>query len=68
MVLRRRLAVLVATAMMLAMMLANAGMAWALPGGSHGQGEAHATNPNAQFGLAMAISHNFSGGCGGPCE
>jgi hypothetical protein len=66
-VLRKKLAVLVAMALMLAMMVANAGMASALPGGEHGQGAAHA-NGNASFGIATAISHNFSGGCGGPCE
>ncbi len=56
----------------IAMMLASAGMASALPGGIHGQGAAHA-NPNATFGIAVAISHNFSGGggcggAGGACE
>jgi hypothetical protein len=35
----------------------------AFPGASNGQGAAHA-NPNASFGIATAISHNFSGGGG----
>jgi hypothetical protein len=65
-VLRKKLAVLVAMALMLAMMLANAGMAFAVPGGEHGQGAAHA-NSNADFGIGTAISHNFSGGCGIGC-
>jgi hypothetical protein len=62
-VLRRKLTVLVVMSLMLAMMVANAGMASALPGGSNGQGASHA-NPNASFGIATAISHNFSGGGG----
>jgi len=45
-----------------------AGTASALPGGEHGQGAAHTTLiPQAQFGIAMAISHNFGGGCGIGC-
>jgi hypothetical protein len=60
--LRKKLTVVVAMALMLAMMLASAGTALAVPGGEHGQGAAHATNANAQFGLGVAITHNFSGG------
>ena len=61
----RKLTILVATALMLAMMMATAGTASALPGGANGQGAAHTTLiPQAQFGIAMAISHNF-GGCDG---
>jgi hypothetical protein len=62
-VLRKKLAVLVAMAMMLAMMMASAGTASALPGGANGQGAAHTfLIPQAQFGIANAIAHNFSGG------
>ncbi len=62
--LRKKLTILVAMAMMLAMMMASAGTASALPGGEHGQGAAHTTLiPQAQFGIANAIAHNFSGGC-----
>jgi hypothetical protein len=66
---RKKLTILVATALMLAMMLASSGMASATPGGANGQGAAHTfLIPQAQFGIAMAISHNFSGGCGASCE
>jgi hypothetical protein len=62
-VLRKKLTVLVAMAMMLAMMVASTGVASATPGGEHGQGAAHTTLiPQAQTGIAIAISHNFSGG------
>ena len=61
--LRKKLAVLVAMAMMLAMMMASAGTASALPGGANGQGAAHTfLIPQAQPGIANAIFHNFSGG------
>jgi hypothetical protein len=67
-VLRKKLTILVAMAMMLAMMLASSGTALALPGGEHGQGAAHTTLiPQAQFGIATAIVHNFSGGECGLC-
>ena len=66
--LRKKLAVLAAMALMLAMMLASSGVASATPGGENGQGAAHTTLiPQAQFGIANAIAHNFSGGCGA-CE
>ncbi len=60
--LRRKLAVLLAAAMM-AMML-TAGPALAAPG-NNGQGAEHA-NPRAAFGIATAIAH--SSGCGSLCE
>jgi hypothetical protein len=65
-VLRKKLTVLVA----MAMMLASSGVAWATPGGEHGQGAAHTfLIPQAQPGIANAIAHNFSGGgCGASCE
>ena len=66
--LRKKLTVLVATAIMLAMMMASTGTASATPGGEHGQGAAHTfLIPQAQFGIANAIAHNFSGGCGLQC-
>ena len=55
MLLRKKLAILVAMAMMLAMMLASAGMASAAP--ASGQGGAKA-NPNATFGIITAVSHS----------
>jgi hypothetical protein len=69
-VLRKKLMVLVAMAMMMAMMMASTGTASALPGGANGQGAAHTfLIPQAQFGIANAIAHNFSGGgCGLNCE
>ena len=61
--LRKKLVVLVAMALMLAMMLASSGAASATPGGEHGRGAEHTfLIPQAQFGIAVAISHNFSGG------
>ena len=61
--LRKKLAVLLAAAMMLAM---SASPALAAPG-KNGQGAAHA-NPNASFGIATAIANSSGGGCGGACE
>ncbi len=63
--LRRRLTVLVAMVVMLAMMLASSGVASAAPG-NRGQGGAHA-NPNATFGIITAVSHS-GGGCDIACE
>ena len=59
----RKLTILVATALMLAMMLASSGVASATPGGANGQGAAHTyLIDQATFGIANAIAHNFSGG------
>jgi hypothetical protein len=55
-VLRKKLAVLLAAAMMLVL---AASPAWAAPG-NNGQGAAHA-NDNAVRGISTAIAH--SGGC-----
>jgi hypothetical protein len=67
---RKKLTVLVAMALMLAMMLASSGVASATPGGANGQGAEHTfLITQAQFGIANAIAHNFSGGGGCiPCE
>ncbi len=59
--LRKKLAVLVAAAMMLAMAASPA--AWAAPG-NNGRGAANA-NPNATSGISTAVEHS---GCGGACE
>jgi hypothetical protein len=63
---RKKLTILAA----MALMLASSGVASATPGGENGQGAAHTTLiPQAQFGIANAIAHNFSGGgCGLNCE
>ena len=77
---RRRLTVLLAMAVMLAMM-AFSGAAWAQtdgggdpvnnppPGnapGNNGRGAENA-NPNASFGIATAIANSGSGGCDFAC-
>ena len=61
--LRKKLAVLLAAAMMLAM---SASPALAAPG-KNGQGAAHA-NPNASLGITTAIANSSGGGCGSLCE
>jgi hypothetical protein len=54
-VLRKKVTILVATALMLAMMLASAGVASATPGGEHGRGAEHTfLIDQAQFGIANA--------------
>jgi hypothetical protein len=55
-VLRKKLAILLAAAMMTVMVLASAGVASAFPG-NRGQGAAHANPTNAAFGIATAINH-----------
>ncbi len=60
---RKKLAVLVAMAMMLAMMLASAGTASALPGQGEGASRTYLI-PQAHFGIGIAITHSYSG-CGG---
>ncbi len=62
---RKKLAVLLAMALMLAMMLAFAGMASAAPG-NRGQGAAHAA-PQASFGITTAAAASGSGGCNISC-
>ena len=54
--LRKKLAVLLVAAMMLAM---SASPAWAAPG-NRGQGAANA-NPNATFGIITAVENSGSG-------
>ncbi len=64
---RKKLAVLVAMALMLAMMLASAGTASALPGQGQG-GSRTFLIEQAHFGIATAIVNNYGGGGCPACE